>query len=618
MSNGGREGINPHGGSTHLKAYRAFALYADSNFSTDLITNAFRHVSFLRAIHSNGLSLTRPTLNSMRRYVDLWLPIVAANPREPLVPPADVAWLWHCHRLAPLRYAAYTRRRFGEVVEATRPFSMQLSVGPTGSAAASIWETMHPDEPFFAQDEQREDAGDESSAVLDGFNVLESCERQATFLWQVSQPNFSDIRFLGEGQTNYYKFLCLKGSARKEQIVVPTYQIDLLWHTHILTSITDYNTDCRGILGSLLNHDDSLNDRAEDSDLNRAFKQTCELWGAAYGCGYHVSGGMYRGEPPQDYFNADWVSSLPEVPQDAIEGWFDLLLDGDGLTSSSAPSAGMGAGNGSQADALSASPACFGSLCQVPVFTSAPSAGTGGGNGSPTDGDSMKAQVPDYSAGAPPPPPPPEVELDTMPPPSYEELDFKSVEEPGAFLHANPKATSKGENANPARAGYVFGKGPKGGGYYHLETREAAEIIYSRVSNKHAKARKCECCCSVLMCGLPLCVPGLLTGAKKLEEQKKKAEEWKDGKNRPSKEAAARRDQQSGGGCGAACAYWGGGFLFVAAACGAQTASSCGGAGCGAAACGGAGCGAAGCGAASCGGGSCGGGGGCGGGGCGG
>ena len=33
------------------------------------------------------------------------------------MPPIDIAWVWHLHRLAPLKYAAYCRERFGAVLE---------------------------------------------------------------------------------------------------------------------------------------------------------------------------------------------------------------------------------------------------------------------------------------------------------------------------------------------------------------------------------------------------------------------------------------------------------------------------------------------------------------------
>ena len=56
------------------------------------------------------------------------------------------------------------------------------------------------------------------------------------------------------------------------------------------------------IAGMVLDHDDSLIDRVEGGGLETKFCATCELWRSEYGEEYSVPGGMYRGEPPDDYF----------------------------------------------------------------------------------------------------------------------------------------------------------------------------------------------------------------------------------------------------------------------------------------------------------------------------
>ena len=74
-----------------------------------------------------------------------------------------------------------------------------------------------------------------------------------------------------------------------------------MWHTHMLASLEQYTIDCLALSGKTLDHDDSLNDRSEDSDLERGFKATCALWQQHYGEEYPVPGGMFRGEPPRDF-----------------------------------------------------------------------------------------------------------------------------------------------------------------------------------------------------------------------------------------------------------------------------------------------------------------------------
>ena len=61
------------------------------------------------------------------------------HPNEPLIPPADVAWLWHCHRLAPRLYKEYTQSEFKlEYLDAGAPFSLQLAPSTTGATRVIV------------------------------------------------------------------------------------------------------------------------------------------------------------------------------------------------------------------------------------------------------------------------------------------------------------------------------------------------------------------------------------------------------------------------------------------------------------------------------------------------
>ena len=284
---------------------------ATTQFSCDLLANSFKHVFFLKTLHELGVSHKRQKNESLRRYTQLWLPLVNDYPEKELIPPPDIAWLWHCHRLAPRDYERYVKERFGVVLEANPPFAVHANDKNDDrkvpfSPTQHLWYETYPSEPFFQSDHDMVDDTkvDDSSQLLSGFDLLSSTERQGTFLWQVSGERFDDIDFLNEAVENYYKFLCLKPKAQaKRMILVPTYQIDLMWHTHILSSITLYNKDCKAIMGLTLHHDDSLNDRTEGGVLDTSYQSTKQIWLEEYGVDYHVEGGMYRGEPPPAYFS---------------------------------------------------------------------------------------------------------------------------------------------------------------------------------------------------------------------------------------------------------------------------------------------------------------------------
>ena len=147
--------------------------------------------------------------------------------------------------------------------------------------------------------------------MLDGFDIAASSECQANFLWQVSGPRFADDDFLEQGVENYYKFLLLKNYSSLP--LVPTYQIELTWHTtHMLVNTEKYNQDCIRLHGSTFHHDDSLNDRTKGSKLDLAFQATVQLWKKAHdGHDYVVPGGMYRGEPADIYYETKvWTPDL--------------------------------------------------------------------------------------------------------------------------------------------------------------------------------------------------------------------------------------------------------------------------------------------------------------------
>ena len=284
---------------------------ATSQFSCDLLANSFKHVFFLKTLHELGVSHKRQTNESLRRYTQLWLPLVNDHPEKELIPPPDIAWLWHCHRLAPRDYERYVKERFGVVLEANPPFAVETNDQNDASKVPfsptqHLWLDTFSSEPFFQSDggDSKGDTKVDESQLVSGFDLLSSTERQGTFFWQVSGERFDDIEFLNEAVENYYKFLCLKPKARaKRMLLVPTYQIDLMWHTHILSSIALYNKDCKEIMGLTLHHDDSLNDRTEGGILDTSYQSTKQIWLEEYGVDYHVEGGMYRGEPPPAYFN---------------------------------------------------------------------------------------------------------------------------------------------------------------------------------------------------------------------------------------------------------------------------------------------------------------------------
>ena len=342
-----------------------------ADFSVDLLVQGKKHLTFLHALHKLGIItqyLEYSTLHesihglvkflnkfdvspitvrgddqafldeSVRRYSELWLPLVAEAHRRQqvdLIPPPDIAWMWHCHRLAPYRYTEHVEVLFGDAsVDASHPFVFQIDTDTkvncndtwpqyesetyqeTAKATRDLFYELYPGESFYgAGPESKERVGKlSSSRFLSGYDLISACQRQATFLWQVSGKEFSDDGFLREGIENYRRFVKLTNHPQRhfggstKMWLVPTYQIDWFWHTHILSNIQGYDTDAKNITGgAILDHDDSLNDRTEGGVLDTSFQQTTELWKQVYDLEYVVPGGMYRGEPPVEFYSKTWI-----------------------------------------------------------------------------------------------------------------------------------------------------------------------------------------------------------------------------------------------------------------------------------------------------------------------
>lgn len=433
--------------------------------SCNLVESSKLHRCFLRNLHKYGITLTRPSYESFRRYSQLWLPFLARqyqqqqqeNAESPsdnksslllldVIPPADIAWIWHCHRLAPYRYAKYIEKTFFTssndenqhphddgimVLESRYPFVFQMEdnldnetlysydttsnhdsnslvVDMTCKRTREAFAEMYPNESFFLSTAcsdltttsttatEGPITNHDSETLLDGFDVISSCERQASFLWQVSGPNFDKDSFLYDGVENYLKFVRLMGqdsattttttTSSKPKFLVPTYQIDLMWHTHILNSIAKYHQDNIRLNACILEHDDSLNDRSEGGTLDVNFKATSKLWHQVYKEEYRVHGGMYRGEPPMAFFDASWATHHVSFDHHHDDG---LVMQGMNLSH------------------------LIGKV----------------------GASSVGKNVADV---------------------------WMSIDAPDAFLPANPKSTTR-TNANPIKDGYIFGKG---GEYY--------------------------------------------------------------------------------------------------------------------------------------------------------
>ncbi|KAG6548386.1 hypothetical protein Mapa_010165 [Marchantia paleacea] len=299
--------------------------------SADLISAAKIQLSFLATVdrspclYSHIDAITRAT----ERYENYWLPMVARNTPErtssgyPLVPPLDCAWIWHLHQLSPVQYANDCSELFGKIIEC--PMVTHDNRDDATKETQELWHTNYPSEPYcldmMSFDSQEQNCEGSPSQfgksklqqktktvfrmprVLN-YDFVKAAGRQRSFYYQVSRPYMSETRFLFAAEMRYKAFLNLainnsKKAEADKVFLVPTYDIDLMWHAHMRCP-TSYAADTSRLMGLVFNHDDSDTDRSHGKKLDTGFRKTSELWETTYGVEYAKAGVLYRGMLPKE------------------------------------------------------------------------------------------------------------------------------------------------------------------------------------------------------------------------------------------------------------------------------------------------------------------------------
>lgn len=106
--------------------------------------------------------------------------------------------------------------------------------------------------------------------------------------------------FLETAVARYKGFLYLIKRNRERSIkcfCVPTYDIDLIWHSHQLHPVS-YCKDLCKLIGKVLEHDDTDSDRSKGKKLDVGFSDTTRQWEETFGSRYWRAGAMHRGPAP--------------------------------------------------------------------------------------------------------------------------------------------------------------------------------------------------------------------------------------------------------------------------------------------------------------------------------
>ena len=119
-------------------------------------------------------------------------------------------------------------------------FKVAEKYGATDNAVErtrQLWEQEYESQSFLGNPVAEESS---SNSGLN-YDIVAASERQRTFLWQISGPRFDDSSFLSDAIERYGKFLkMMEVHGYHNHFFVPTYDIDLGWHTHMLKDTEAY------------------------------------------------------------------------------------------------------------------------------------------------------------------------------------------------------------------------------------------------------------------------------------------------------------------------------------------------------------------------------------------
>ncbi|TKY56366.1 Glycine-rich domain-containing protein 1 [Spatholobus suberectus] len=277
--------------------------------SQDLVATAKQQLLFLAEIDRNRCLYDGPVLHRANyRYKYCWLPLLAKHAEspvteDPLVVPLDCEWIWHCHRLNPVRYKTDCMELYGRILGNSNVVSS--TQGTSKEESENLWETMYPSESYeldLNNDSMQDFAEDslEAKESTTNYDLISAVKRQTTFFYQVFMPYWNEDTFLEGAVARYKGFLHLIKRNRERHInrfCVPTYDIDLIWHSHQVHPVS-YCNDLVAIMGKVLEHDDTDSDRTKGQKLDVGFSETTTQWEETFASRYWKAGAMYRGSPP--------------------------------------------------------------------------------------------------------------------------------------------------------------------------------------------------------------------------------------------------------------------------------------------------------------------------------
>ena len=256
--------------------------------------------------------------HALFRYEHRWVPLLACIPpseRLFVMPPLDVHWVWLCHMLNPVEYIRDSAAMWQTLRPEETAFVIDHHLPPSAERqdarrrAALMWTELFPDESFdmlqtlsnapVCGNGERRNARTRSGNASTGsritYDIIAAAERQMAFHYQVTMPHHRDLKYLKHSVHRYRDMFLKMFRKFPGEIWVPTYDIDLIWHVHMMHPRW-YREHTTKQCGNIVPHDDMFNDRSYGSQLNTRWVATMSQWKKMFKSEPIVrEGGMWRG-----------------------------------------------------------------------------------------------------------------------------------------------------------------------------------------------------------------------------------------------------------------------------------------------------------------------------------
>ncbi|CAF1299943.1 unnamed protein product [Rotaria sordida] len=178
--------------------------------------------------------------------------------------PWQIDWIWHVHRLHPLAYYNDCCKQLTD----GEPVDQKIQKFPTNYNKQC---DAVPSNPSTKCHVNFVPSIDLVQAVLRQRDFLNKFKKHVFYSCDLKKMDIS--LFLGLVQ-NYACFMKL---ARQNDIIVPTFNIDLIWHTH-LRYPQHYRAFSTVVCGFVVDHDDAI----EANVLSDALQKTADRWKETY------------------------------------------------------------------------------------------------------------------------------------------------------------------------------------------------------------------------------------------------------------------------------------------------------------------------------------------------